>query len=328
MGKPKKKTREGDFSNDPFKGEEAMALLTRRTLLKGFAFSVFVPNAYAFGVEPIFRLTVASYALDLPRWPADFPLRIAVISDIHFCEPYMTIGHVESICYQAMNLDPDLIVILGDFHGGHSFATRAIWPEEWAPVLGLLKAPLGVYTILGNHDWWHGPLPSMKGDHAESIRHALRSTSIELLENDVIRLKHEGRPFWLAGLGDQMAYIVSHGRFKGSDDLEGTLQKVKDDAPLILLAHEPDVFARVPERVALTLSGHTHGGQVNIPFIGSPFANKRFGKNRYYGHIMDQNRHMIISAGLGTSILPIRFMRPPEIVEILLGPAESKYTLI
>lgn len=275
-------------------------------------------SAYAFGVEPGLILDTTTYRLNPPNWPSGLRLKIAVIADLHTCEPYMSASRVRSICELANGMNPDLTVILGDFSGGHLFVTGPVWPMEWAEALIILKAPLGVWSILGNHDWWHGPLPNMPGDEAESVRKALRFAEIGLLENAAVRLEHEGHPFWLAGLADQLAYGRRDGHWRGADNLSGTLAQVSDDAPVILLAHEPHIFRQVPKRVALTLCGHTHGGQVNFPIIGSPLARERFGPGLYYGHIVEGGRHMIISAGLGESILPVRFMRPPELVEILL----------
>ena len=104
-------------------------------------------------------------------------------------------------------------------------------------------------------------------------------------------------------------------RFQGVDDLDGTLAKVSDQSPVILLAHEPDIFPRVPDRVALTLSGHTHGGQVRV--LGySPMVPSRFGNRYAYGHIVEDDRHLIVSGGLGCSILPVRLGMPPEIVMV------------
>ena len=93
-------------------------------------------------------------------------LKIAVIADIHACEPWMSVARIRSICELANSLSPDLTVILGDFNAGHNFVTAAVLPEQWAEALTELEAPLGVYAILGNHDWWHGPLPRLRGDGA------------------------------------------------------------------------------------------------------------------------------------------------------------------
>ena len=128
-----------------------------------------------------------------------------------------------------------------------------------------------------------------------------------------------GRRFWLAGLGDQLAHYLGPSRFRGVDDLPGTLAKVCSDDPVILLAHEPDIFPQVPKRVALTLAGHTHGGQLNLPLIGRRLAPTSFGERFAYGHVVEQRRHMIVSGGLGCSKVPLRFNAPPEIVRVTLG---------
>ncbi len=91
-----------------------------------------------------------------------------------------------------------------------------------------------------------------------------------------------------------------------------------DDAPALLLAHEPDVFPRVPARVALTLAGHTHGGQVRV-FGFSPIVPSDFGNRYAYGHVVQDGRHLIVSGGLGNSVLPVRFGVPPEITLVRLG---------
>ena len=91
-----------------------------------------------------------------------------------------------------------------------------------------------------------------------------------------------------------------------------------DDAPVILMAHEPDIFPKVPERVALTLSGHTHGGQINL-FGWRPIVPSDYGQRYAYGHIVEGERDLIVSGGLGCSILPIRFLSPPEILIVELG---------
>src|SRR5262249_37930363 len=161
------------------------------------------------------------------------------------------------------------------------------------PELGRLEAPLGVHAVLGNHDWWEDRTAQRNGHGPTVARQALELAGISVYENDVLRLQKEQHGFWLAGLGDQLALLPrarwGRARFAGVDDLPGTLAKVTDDAPVILLAHEPDIFPRVPERVSLTLSGHTHGGQVRV--LGySPVVPSRF-RNRYaYGHIVENDR--------------------------------------
>jgi predicted MPP superfamily phosphohydrolase len=103
------------------------------------------------------------------------------------------------------------------------------------------------------------------------------------------------------------------------DDLDGTLAQISGDDPVLLMAHEPDIFVRVPDRVTLTLSGHTHGGQVRLPFFGPPIVPSAYGRRFASGHIVEGGRHLLVSSGLGLSGLPVRFMVPPEIALVTLG---------
>jgi predicted MPP superfamily phosphohydrolase len=276
-------------------------------------------TAYGFG-EPVLRLRVVRYELQPPQWPQDFPLKIAIVADIHACDPWMSLPHIEAIVERTNALDADVIVLLGDYVAGHRHITRRIPAGEWAPVLAGLKAPLGVHAILGNHDWWDDKTVQQEGEGVTVARRALEAVGIPVYENDAHRLTKAGRPFWLAGLGDQLAFLPMR-RFRpqrriGVDDLTATLAKVTDDAPVILLAHEPDVAMRVPARVALQLSGHTHGGQVRL-FGWSPLAPTRYDKF-VYGHTRI-NCDVIVSGGLGCSIMPFRLGVPPEIVLVTLG---------
>jgi len=266
-------------------------------------------TAYA-AAEAATDLNVTDYAPVTPAWPARQKLTITVVADLHAGGPNMGIERVRTVVDTAASLKSDLVVILGDFFATHRFITEHVPHEAWAAELGRLKAPLGVYSILGNHDWWHD---------VAGVRRALNRVHIPLLENDAVLIGPPGRKFWLAGLGDQLAHYLGPSRFQGVDDLPGTLAKVHTDDPVILLVHEPDIFPDVPKRVALTLAGHTHGGQLNLPLIGRSLAPTSYGERFAYGHIVEQGRHMIVSGGLGCSKVPLRFNSPPEIVRVTLG---------
>jgi predicted MPP superfamily phosphohydrolase len=237
----------------------------------------------------------------------------------------MSIERIEAIVERTNSLNADIIVMLGDYVAGHRHVSRYIPASEWASVLAGLKAPLGVHAILGNHDYWEDKKVQREGQGLIVARRALEAAGIPVYENDAKRLTKAGRPFWLAGLGDQLAYLPAQ-RFRplrriGVDDLGATLGKVTDDAPVILLAHEPDVAARVPARVALQLSGHTHGGQVRL--LGwSPVVPSRYGNRLAYGHTRT-NCDVVVSGGLGCSIMPFRIGVPPEIVLVTLGGKAS-----
>ena len=184
--------------------------------------------AYGFG-EPALRLGVTRYQITPPKWPAGFKLKIAVIADLHACDPWMSLERIEAIVDRTNSLNADIIVLLGDYVAGHRHVTRMIPAGEWAPVLGGLKAPLGVHAILGNHDWWEDKTVQRDGQGLTVSRRALEAAGIPVYENDVARLTKAGQPFWLAGLGDQLAYMPAR-RFRpvkriGVDDLAATLAK-------------------------------------------------------------------------------------------------------
>jgi uncharacterized protein len=306
----------------------------RRFLAGGLSGGVAFPligaatGVYAIGVEPNFILQVRRYCLTPAGWPAGLRLRFAVISDLHAGEPFMGAARIRRIAEAANALNPDAVLLLGDYNAGHFFVTRAVEPQEIGEAVSVLRAPLGCYAILGNHDWWHGPLLTSPSDGTVAIRRALRQAGIVVLENDAVALAKASHKFWIVGLGDQLmdarAQIDANATKIGGDDLDGALAKLSDDAPAILLAHEPFIYPAVPERVALTLCGHTHGGQVNLPLLGPVVGDLRFGPEYVYGHVVQGGRHMIISGGLGESIVPVRLLRPPEIVEVELGaPADE-----
>jgi predicted MPP superfamily phosphohydrolase len=299
--------------------------MTRRGFLRFIGVSLLSTvslGAYAVGIEPMLLTHVKRYALTPPNWPAGLQLRVVALADIHACRPWMTPDRIRSIVEQANALQPDVIVLLGDYMTGTRLVTDWVDSSEWAAALSGLKAPLGVLSILGNHDWWDDLAAQEAGAGPTVARKALEGVGIPVLENDVVRLEKDGHGFWVAGLADQLALrpgeAWGRSRFRGLDDLKGTLAKVKDEAPVILLAHEPDIFTEVPSRISLTVSGHTHGGQVRL-FGYSPVVPSRFGNRFAYGHVVEWNRHLIVSGGLGFSILPVRFGVRPEILSIELG---------
>lgn len=300
-------------------------MISRRHFLKAAAGSGLVgvaSAAYGAGIEARGQ-RVTRYDLQPPQWPSDFPLKIAALADLHACEPWMDLDRIADIVAQTNALQPDLIVLLGDYVSGMERTSGYISPAQWAPVLAGLKAPLGVHAVLGNHDWWEDRAVQREGRGLPESRRELEAAGIPVYENDAVRLMKSGRPFWLAGLGDQLAYVPAR-RFRkltrvGVDDLAATLKKVTDDAPVILMAHEPDVARRVPERVSLQLSGHTHGGQVRL-FGWSPIVPSRYGSRFAYGHVREKC-DVVVSGGLGCTALPVRINMPPEIVLVTLGGA-------
>jgi len=293
--------------------------IARRRLLTGLGALAATTGfaGYATAFEAGWELALTSYALSPPRWPAGLELKIAVIADIHACYPWMSEERVGEIVDLANAQRPDLTVLLGDFVCTHRFVSGYVPPGAWAAEFARLEAPLGVYSVLGNHDWWFAAIPTDPPDGSRSVRRALAEARIPVLENQSIRLAQNGRPFWLIGLGDQLANNGRRFGFHGVDDLPRALRDVSDGAPAILLAHEPYIFARAPERIALTLCGHTHGGQINLPLVGSPFVRAEPGQKPYvYGVYAEGPRQLVVSGGLGTSFAPVRVLRPPEVVTL------------
>ena len=188
-----------------------------------------------------------------------------------------------------------------------------------------LKAPLGVHAILGNHDWWDDRAAQVNGHGPTFARLALERVGIPVYENDVVRLSKSGDrsgwPDWAISSHSCRRAAAIPDRRIGVDDLDGDAAQGADGDPVILLAHEPDIMPRVPERVSLVLSGHTHGGQVRL-FGWSPVVPSRYGNRYAYGHVREQC-DLIVSGGLGCSIVPVRFGVPPEIVLVSITGART-----
>ena len=297
-------------------------MITRRAFLKFGSAAAAIAGAlgfYAVGAAP-FAVQTTRYHLKPEAWKGGPPLRIAVLTDFHAGYPWMTPERIARIVARTNAYEPDVTVLLGDYLAGHPFVLRDMAMADWATPLGKLEASLGVYSILGNHDWWGDRAARERRAGPTAAGLALEAAGVPVLENDAFRLEKGGKPFWLLGLGDQLAFGRSIG---GVDDLPGTLTQVTDDAPAILLAHEPDIFPNVPARVALTLSGHTHAGQVQL-FGWAPISASRYGQRFLYGRIHERDadglsRDLIVSAGLGASVLPVRFGTQPEIVLVELS---------
>ncbi|MCW2802520.1 MAG: uncharacterized protein QOF52_3120 [Propionibacteriaceae bacterium] len=267
-------------------------------------------------LEPPYRLRIKTYSPAPQQWPKGLVLSVAGIADIHFGEPYMGLDRLQTIVKTTNEAAPDVIVLLGDYGATHHDENS--YPEAiriFADAARHLSAPLGVFAIMGNHDWSDDAEARARGHGPVLASRALNAVGITVLENDAVQLHQQGQAFWLAGLGDQLARL---GMMQGNDDLAGTMSKISDDAPAILLAHEPDIFPSVPARFALTLAGHTHGGQIRI--LGrTPYVPSRYGSRYVHGHIVEDGRHLIVSAGVGVSDLPLRLGVAPEIVMVQLG---------
>lgn len=277
--------------------------------------------AYPFA-EALAHPAVTRYAFTPRRWTPGLKLRVAIVADVHACEPWMGVRRINSIVEQTNALDPDIILLLGDYATSMNLILAQVHSADWAKALGGLRAPLGVHAVLGNHDYWE----DLAFQHDQSATPfafaALRDAGIPTYRNEAVRLEKDGMPFWLAGLDDQMA-LLPGSRFErpkmlGLDNLDATLAAITDDAPVLLMAHEPDIFRSVPDRVSATFSGHTHGGQINL--LGwRPWAASLGSKRFPAGQFDVDGRQLIVSRGLGCSALPVRIGSWPEILLVELG---------
>ena len=246
---------------------------------------------WAFVIEPG-RLVVREYDLPIPALP---PLRIAALSDLHVGAPHISLAKLRQIVTTTNNSQPDLILLLGDYVIQGVPGGGFVEPQAIAAELRSLRAPLGVYAVLGNHDHWHD---------AAQISRELNNAGIIMLDNQTRRLAFRGQVFWLMGLGDE---------WNNKSAVTSVLAQVTDAAPIIAMTHNPDIFVRIPARVALTLAGHTHGGQCAFPWFGRPIVPSIYGERFAIGHVYENNHHLFVTPGIGTSILPVRFRVTPEI---------------
>jgi hypothetical protein len=242
----------------------------------------------------------------LRRWPDRLEgFSIALLSDFHY-DPYFSVHPLRSSIGMVNGLHPDLIVLTGDFvtepfSGDKAIKAKAADAgEPCAELLRQMQATCGLWAVLGNHDVATDP---------DRVINALRSVGIQVLGNQSVPIERSGGRFWLAGVDDVM---------EKRSDLDAALHRVPADESVILLAHEPDFaeyVARFP--VDLQLSGHSHGGQVRIPFV-RPLWLPPLGKKYVWGLYNIGGLTLYTNPGLGTVGVPVRMNCPPEITFLTL----------
>lgn len=243
------------------------------------------------------RYEVVSTRVPLDRWPEEAGLRIVWLSDFHF-GPLNHPKDYEPIIHKANELAPDLIALGGDLAGGD----ERYW-QEVPGLIGQLRAPLGVYAILGNHDYYYL--------HPHRLRADLEAQGVRVLVNEHVVLTVGGEMFCLGGVDDL---------WEGSPDIDQTFAGAPKEAPRILLAHNPDWVSRLGgQRVELVLSGHTHGGQICLP-SRALFTSTRLGHARGLMHL--SQTCLYVSRGLGAQNLPWRINCPSEVslIQVMKAP--------
>jgi predicted MPP superfamily phosphohydrolase len=272
--------------------------LTRRKLLRRLgqgglltALSGVGGYGYARAVEPGW-LEVVRQRLVLPRLPAAFAgFTIAQLSDLHL-GPYLAAEHLAPTVRAVMDLEPDAIVLTGDYVSRLDHGEADMLEQVLAP----LRAPQGVFAVLGNHDC---------GEGAAEVSRALRRAGVTVLHNEHVSWRRDGQTLYLAGVGDVWC---------GQHDLDRALAGLSTASVAVLLAHEPDYADEVAQdrRVVLQLSGHSHGGQVRVPGYGGlhfpPWARKYSIGLRQLGELT-----LYTNRGIGMVVMPIRFCCRPEL---------------
>lgn len=312
--------------------------MTRRAMIfQGLAYALVGATAlgagsiaYATGIEP-FAVRRTRYRVTPASWPAGVTLKIAMLADLHAHRRFLGIQDLRTLLAHVREEEPDLVLFLGDYC---SQEPEALTPEEVAAELARFEARYGVYAVLGNHDWTDDMVLQASGIGETRTARAFREAGIQILDGDALPLAMAGHSVWIAGLPSE--YTIQPGarrnrlgyrsaRTKHSPEtMARALRDVPEDAAVILMAHEPDVFAlNLDPRIALQVSGHTHAGQIRL--MGwSPFIPSRYGMRYAYGHIQENDRDLVVSAGLGGHCLmgrPIRIGAPPELVMIDLAQA-------
>lgn len=264
-------------------------------------------NVYAWLVEPN-MLVVRRVEIVSDRW-SGAPVTIAAIGDTHVGSPHVDAARMGRIVTRVNRLRPDIVLLLGDYAGRHASEAERSGAEQQEVLGGVatfaaLRAPLGVVGVLGNHDVWYG---------RQAIARAMEEAGVATLWNRSVVIERDGGDFVVAGLADY-------------DTGEPDLARALDGAPAIdtiLIGHSPDAYTSAPAGAALMLASHGHCGQVTIPFIGRPILPVH--NRRYACHLVrDGDKIIYVTAGVGTSVLPVRFLNPPEVVLITLrGPAAA-----
>lgn len=269
-------------------------------------------GAAALGADSILvapnRPQVVRLDIPLRRWPEPLTgFTIALLSDFHY-DPYFSIHPIQSSIGIVNALRPHLIVLTGDFVSVPFFgdpAKAAADADPCAAILKNLKAPHGTWAVMGNHDAFTDP---------DRVTAALQEQGIPVLANRSMPIESDGARFWLGGVDDVLGKTA---------DLDATLQNIPPNERTVLMVHEPDFADRVAGHpVDLQLSGHSHGGQVRLPFL-PPVYLPDLGKKYVWGLYKVGGLTLYTNPGLGTVGFPARLNCPPEITLITLRPSRE-----
>ena len=242
--------------------------------------------------------------VEVDDWPTDTPpFTVLALSDIHVAGPDMPPERLVRIAEKLNAIEPDLVVIAGDLVSEKRIATKLYPPGQMADALAKLGADQGVLVVPGNHDHWAG---------IEPIVAALEEAGISIAANEAVKRG----PLLVAAIDDH---------FTDHDDVAATFASLDalGPGPTIVVTHSPDVIPELPRPVDAAFAGHTHCGQISLPVLGPVAYMSRFGDRYACGDIDDNGQRVFVTAGLGTSLLPLRFGAPPDVWLVTFGPAKT-----
>ncbi|MBX3265311.1 MAG: metallophosphoesterase [Acidobacteria bacterium] len=286
-------------------------------ILAGIALSLSA-LAYGYFIEP-HRLVVNETELHIAGLdPAFDGLRIVAVADIHAGSHGVDSARMREVVDEINAQNADVVVMLGDYvsqlNDGKPIRERPLKMPVESLTEGLagIRAKYGVYAVLGNHDGWY--------DNT-SVAEALRLAGIRVLENEVAFIERGGRKLRLFGMRDHL-HMGTWATF--DQDMRRAVASYERTGNIIVLQHSPDVFPVINafktfgDDFKLMIAGHTHGGQVRFPVLGTPIVPSAFGQKYAAGHVREDGKDLFVTTGIGTSLLPFRFLVPPEIAVLTL----------
>ncbi len=260
---------------------------------------------YAGYIEPN-RFVVARQTLFLPNWNENLNgFKIAVISDIHIGTGSIDLKKLNRIVQKTNTQNPDLILLLGDFDAKY-IQLSGISVNQISEVLKHFKSKYGVIAILGNHDYKPEGI----------VKNILKNAQIPVLENESIFIYPDRQKIKVIGFKDLWHYKLNPEKVIGHIE-----------TPSIVLVHNPDIFPQIPDSISLTLSGHTHGGEIYLPFIGAPFIPSKFNAKYRKGYVVENNKHLYVTGGIGT-LSGFRTFNPPEIVILTINKQTERNKIV